>query len=336
MKYILLLQLLSGKFSCRIEMKSSGYYIVPTRSVLTFETSCVDLGIQVKGKLPEGVLSWYREYGLGSFYPYIELKNKAAAPILNVSDTDNYKFVTLQEAVDYTPVGGTLLIPEGHYYETVNISYPIRLVGTGEVIVFGRVEIFSSDVVLDNLSIFSLDPLQPSIIVSSSNNVTIHNCRLEQGSYIHSDLQVKDTVALYAVDSFGVTFVNNKVIGFGTGLKLRNCTYCVLQSNWIQFCWTAFSSEYSEYFSVAANVFIDNAAVVDQVSHPGFISSLLNKNVIQEDVWLTNDHDGDNRDYLFHSTVLERIKFNSTVIITGSCEQVEGAREQCAFYQSGM
>ena len=335
-----LLQLVSNQSTCRIQMKSSGNHIVPTESAVSLRRSCDGIYIQVMGKLPRRVSMWYRNYGLGSFHPYLELESKESESIQveEQADIGAGEFLSLQDALNSSPDSSTIVVPDGHYFESLNITKPARLIGQGRVVIFGRIQIYSSNVVLDNLSVYSLDPLEPSIEVVSAAGVTIHNCRLEQGKYVLSNWLARETCGIYVADSCNVTFVNNQVIGFGTAFEFRNCINCEVQSNWIQSCWTVFNPIDSDSIAIVRNLLKENTVLISQVNEAGVLRSLVSKNFLQDNVQITTDlHDTkDMYDYFFHSRSLDKVKFNSTVIVTGSCNNHGDARDPCAKYRSGM
>ena len=353
---------MSTNFSCSIELKTRGYMVVPTRSTVLVSKGCQDLLIRVKGKLPGEVRPWYRDYGLGSFRPYLELKKESGlVKVVELIEgkeriwfadnegngehsengehkegEDDREFSSLQEALDFTKAGSTLEVPFGHYFESLNITKPVRIVGYRKAIIFGSILIYSHDVVLDGLSIFSLEALKPSIEVHFASGVTIHNCRLEQGSYVHSDLHAKETVAVFLSHSSRVAFVNSRVVGFGIGLELQNCTECVLQSNWIQSCWVAVSLVHSCDAQIQSSLFREND-VISAADGAGLQSLLAGSNVFQDNVQLTFDHEGPQEMGRFRRQVPgEPQVFESTAMVMGSCLAMSENETTCAGSRAGL
>jgi len=355
-------QLVSTDFSCSIEVDVGGYQTVPTHSTVLVDQGCPTLLIQVKGKLPEEVRPWYRDYSLGSFRPYLELKmesglvrvvklmdGKESVQIAanngninfsknrgNKEEDNNKKLASLQEALDFTVAGSTLEVPFGHYFESLNITKPVRLVGNGKSIIFGSIQVYSHDVVLDGLLVFSLEPLKPSVEVHFASGVTIHNCRLEQGSYVHSDVHAKETVAIVSAHSSRVAVVNSQVVGFGIGIELRNCTECVIQSNWIQSCWVAISLVHSGDVLIKRNLFRENE-VISGTSGAMVLNILMGSNIFQDNVWLMSNQEGPQSMGRYHRRALDKLLgFDSTAVVTGSCMDKNGTEISCATSRAGL
>lgn len=344
--FSIFLQLESNQSICVIEMESHGDVLVPMKSAVFFEGSCRDLHIQVVGQLPDTVAQWNKENNFGSFRPYLRVKTMQPGQLelseLSKTDTKNFsKFSSIQDALDASPAWGTILIPEGHYYESLLITKPVKLIGNARTVLFGSIQVVSHDVTLDEVSVYSLDVLKPTLEVTSSSNVVFHNCRLEQGKYSNSNLLMRKTHAVRVVNSSSIYFVNCRVVDFGIGFEIWNSSKCVIQSNWIQSCWTALRVSGSENIRVVRNYMKENMILVSQknqsdVQH--LLHSLVSKNILEDNVRLTDEHETETRKIFINSVQskpLQELKIDTTVIVTGSCYSETLELEPCAHYRTG-
>lgn len=322
-------------------MESSGDALVPMKSAVSFKESCGTLQIQIIGRLP-GMISQQNKI-FGSFRPYLQVRTQQLGLIVPselIGVEDFSMFSSIQDILDASPARSTILIPEGRYIETLLITKPVRLIGSGKSVLFGSIQILSHDVTLDVLSIYSLNALKPTLEITFSSNVVIHNCRIEQGEYSNSNLLVRKTQAVRVANSSSVSFINNQVVDFGIGIEVWNSSKCVLQSNRIQSCWTALRISGLEDLRVVGNYMRENMVLVSlmNLSELLHIRSLVGRNMLEDNVHLTYEDETETRKILANSVAnktFQELMIDRTVVITGSCYEDTEEIEPCAHYRTG-
>ena len=324
-------------------MESSGDFVLPVKSIMSFEENCGYLQIQVIGRIPDAIAHRSRGKIFSSFRPSLHIKTSKMEEINTpeFSITDFSKFSSIQDALDTFPVWETVLIPEGMYFETLNITKPVKLVGSRRTILFGNIQILSHDVTLDGFTIYSLEVLKPTVEIISSFNVIIQNSKLEQGIYSNSDLLMRNTCAVSVFNSSRVHIVNSRVVNYGISLDVQSSKECVIQSNWIQSSWIALRVSESEDIIVVRNYMRENLMLISLINQTGkqdTLTSLVEKNILEDNIHLTDELETLSRKIFSNSIqdkVLEEVKVDPTVIITGSCLGGMDEVEPCAFYRTG-
>ncbi len=345
--FIVLFQLQSKESFCSLEMEAGGDALLPTKSTITMQEPCRLLLIQVVSDLPK-VLSRY-ENQLGVLNPRLRVKTLLSNWIYSteekftMSDVEVSQFSSLQAVLDSSPAGSTILIPQGGYYENINISKPLTLVGNSTAArptkLFGCVTVSSHGVTIKGLSIYPLEMSKPALEIVSSFNVNIYDCLFHQESYSRNAVAAQKAYAISVSDSTAVNFINNFVSNFGTGLRLENCSNCTVRSNLLQSCWNALSVLRCDGVGIIGNLFKDNVLVMLIDKNKGkplfarenaFDSNLdILSPPGQYSVGTTQDHSlaGGSR---------IRSKLPMKIIITGVCSADGGSEDNsndCASFQ---
>ena len=324
-------------------MESSGNVLVSMKSAVSFKENCENLHIQVIGRLPDTVARFNQERNFGSFWPHLQVITLQSEQI-NISEVsvgDFSMFSSIQDALDASPASSTISIPEGTYFETLMITKPVKLIGIGRTILFGSIQILSHDVTLSGVTIYSLEALNPVVEVISSFNVLIHDCMIEQGEYSSSDVLMRKTCAVYVDNSSDVSFVNSRVVNFGTGFHIWSSSRCVIQSNWIQSCWIALRISGSEDLRIMGNYMRENmilASLTNQHEKQRHLLSIVDENILEDNIRLTDNHEMVTRKIspiAVSNKTLKGLKMDSTVIVTGSCYDDVEELEPCAHYSTG-
>ena len=308
-------------------MDASGDSIIPTLSTLTLFENCGSIHIQVVADYPD-TMTMHKE-GFGSRRPHLRVKSPSSNWIdsleqFTMTVVDVSTFSSIQIALDSSPVGSRVLLTKGHYFENLNIIKPVTLVGNGslgEIKLFGHIQISSHDVTIDGLSIYPLEVSEPVFEIFSSISVFIQNCRIIKDRYSRYNLHLKKVSSIQVVNSSSVHLINNHISDYGIGLNLKNCTSCIIQTNYIKTCWTALKITRCQDMRLVGNHFQENALVLLSDADREDIG----KNTFEGNLNLTINNEMSNIEEPTHnslnktSTKQHLPRELSRIIITGTC-----------------
>lgn len=333
MNWSLCLQLESNESLCRLEMEGSGDALVPTRSTLTVDVKyCGLLQIQVTAHLPQTFTA--SKGRIVSAKPHLRVKISSSTEWSDSSEqsiraaVETSAFSSIQSALDSSPVGSTLLIPAGSYFENLDVTKPVTLVGksgsAGQAKLFGRLRLSSHNITLDGLAVFSMDATIPALEVTASSDILIHNCKILQDPLWKYNVHTRNTSAIYVANSLNVHLVNNFVSDYGIGLNLEKCSGCTVQSNLFQACWNNLRVAECENLRLIRNYVKENAAAV--LSERNLETFCMKGSVLEEGLsrsgatirGCSDHHCGDSAS-LYRT--LKKGAGSDVTIITGTCSE---------------
>jgi parallel beta-helix repeat protein len=185
----------------------------------------------------------------------IFLPNTSAAPAelpkgpIEVKKDGTGDFIKIQDAIDNASIGDTILIYPGEYYEVINITKSLNIIGMGQDNVILRGEGVQSIIVVytDECYVSNLTAIGTNTGIGLfmwGNNSEVRNCRFEGnvvGVYLHEAnynyfenivCESNKAVGLYLGNSNYNTFVNTRSLNTsnGTGIYFFYSYKNVLQS----------------------------------------------------------------------------------------------------------
>ena len=332
-------------------MEAEGDEVVPTKSTVSLEENCGVLWIQVMGDIPK-LIRTHNYEGLGSWRLYMRVQTLTPSSVqIDSSDIAGTltvsKHLSIQSVLECSPAWTTIQIPAGKYFESLNITKPVVLIGrNGSRLtkLFGKIFIASDNVTIDGLSIYPLDRSTSTIKVMSSNSVMISACQIARESNTKFDVAVKSVSAIHVINSTNVFIINNVLSNLGVGIDLKNCTSCTVQSNLFKSCWNAIQIIKCDSLRLVRNYFKENVLVLSDKGeeHVAFAGKNLFEKNLDSVGTLTKVDSTIVRGVIYplspnseKETVLmtQPVKRKARIIVTGSCSGKESGSEICAFLQ---
>lgn len=253
-------------------MEVSGDSLVPVRSTLTLRENCGALMIQVIADAPQTLTRSRAQ--IGSLNARLRVRTAPSRPWIISTATTNVTRMSalssIQTTLDRSPAGSVVLIPAGHYFESLNVTKPVTLIGTatgqtGRAKLFGGIRIVSPNVTLDGLSLYPSDLSVPAIEIMAATSILIHNCTVGQDRYKKDTVLMRSASGIRVSNSSHVKLINDIVRDTGVGISLHNCSGCSVQSNLLQSCWHALAFEDCEGLNVIGNYFRENVAAMSSL-----------------------------------------------------------------------
>ena len=140
-----------------------------------------------------------------------------------VDDSGGADFTKIQDAVNAASAGDTIIVKSGTYYEHVNITKRLNLVGQGSPVVDAKMSgsaiTLSSDEI--HLECFNVVNSSPGIEVLSDNNIIINNKASNNF----------DGIVLRNSDNNLITSNNAYLNNLGSGIHLYNSSNNTINSN---------------------------------------------------------------------------------------------------------
>ncbi len=147
--------------------------------------------------------------------------------------SEQYPLKQISEAITIANPYDTIYVQKGFYYETIQITFPIRLIGTPHTVIDGGynhtvLSILSSDVIISTLCIDHSSGYEndAGVYIEQSNNVTISNCIIHHTK---------------------------------TGIFLNESDQILINNSWIFHSGNAIRSDYSSNISIISCDFARNS-----------------------------------------------------------------------------
>ena len=286
---------------CTLTLKGSGSALVPANTTLTIpEEVCATLDIKVTTNLPQ-TLAISKEEGGEAFTPslvsHLKIRSRLSDKWITASSATAATTVhlnsssSIQRALNEAPVGSTVLVAPGRYFETLQITKPVNLRGSGPADgtkLFGSIWVSStSHVTVDGVSIYPLDYPSAGLRVTLSADVFVQNCIIAQDQSQKFLLLRRNASGIHVSHSSGIHFTNNILHGYGFGLYLDECRSCVVQSSVFRGCWNALGVARCEGLRLTGNRFRENMAVwlsLGGGAGGGPVGLVANGNVFEDNV----------------------------------------------------
>lgn len=189
----------------------------------------------------------------------------AAAATLNVTSTVGpQNYTTIQQAVNNSAAGDTILVYPGTYNENVNVDKQLNITSTGGAAVTNVTALLSNDHVFE----------------VTADNVTIRGFNV-------SGATVEGNAGIFLSSSNNSTLTDNTVMGDYEGIYLVGSNYNMVTNNMLKYCGSdGIDMDHSNY-----NSLIDNTASYND--DDGIeLSDFSNYNTVTDNTAEYNSNDG--------------------------------------------
>lgn len=259
-----------------IKFEVAGTGVLPVKTEGTVQSTDCTVDLQVIASPPTH-FSQDSERAITSWNVDLKYRNQNSAWQSLVEPVEVTSDESIQQALGKVPPGASILVQPGKYVENLHITKPVHIISKSSSHVFGQIVVDASNVTLNGLTFYPLDPSLSTITITALSSASfILNCRFTGTEEMKSLSDTESAAAVHCAGCSELSLVNNIIENWKHGLQVDKDSSITVQSNVFRSCTTAIKISHTSTASLIRNLFVENLVAIQIQQHDSMLQAQIN------------------------------------------------------------